>query len=98
MSMRTLSWMTCLTLLLGPVCVAQTTQPSASADPKTLEFRANEAFTRNQYAVALPLLQKLEQQLKDQPDRVGPVEEQIRVCQKNIAMAQAAVPVAPGTD
>jgi hypothetical protein len=85
-------------MTLSSICVAQTTQPSASTDPKTLEFRASEAFNRNEYAVALPLLQKLEQQMKDQPDKLGPVEEQIRVCQKSIAMAQAAVPVAPGTD
>ena len=89
-------WMTLfVALLLAPVCVAQTTQPSS--DPQTLEFRANEAFTRNQFAVALPLLQKLEQQDKDQPDKLAPVQEQIRVCQKNIALAAAAVPAAqPG--
>jgi hypothetical protein len=92
--MRIVSWMTMSLLCLAPVCVAQTTQPTG--DPKTLEFRANQAFTRNEYAVALPLLQKLEQQLKDQPDRVAPVQEEIRVCQKNIALAQAAIPVAPG--
>jgi hypothetical protein len=86
-----------LSVLMGfaPICVAQTTQPSS--DPQTLEFRANEAFTRNQFAVALPLLQKLEQQDKDQPDKLAPVQEQIRVCQKNIALAAAAVPAAqPG--
>ena len=80
---------------LCAVCVAQTTQPFNSTDPKTLEFRANQAFTRNEYAIALPLYQKLEDQLKDQPEQVAPVQEKIRVCQKNIAMAQAAQPVAP---
>ena len=83
-------------LLLAEVCVAQTTQPSA--DPGTLEFRATQAFTRNDYAIALPLLQKLQEQLKDQPAKLGPVQEEIRVCQKNIAMAQAAVPVPAGSD
>jgi len=94
--MRIISWMTPFVLLAASLCVAQTTQSSASTDPKTLEFRANDAFARNQYAVALPLLQKLEQQLKDQPDKLGPVQEEIRVCQKNIAVSQAAVAVAPG--
>src|SRR3982750_1896437 len=83
-----------LCLLMAPVCEAQTTQP---ADGTSLEFRANQGFTRNDYAGALPLLQKLQDQLKDQPDKLGPVEEQIRVCQKNIAMAQSAVQLPPGT-
>ena len=68
------------------------TQP---ADKGSLEFRAEQAFTAAQYAVALPLLQKLETQYKENPDKLAPVQEQIRVCQKNIAMAQATVQVAP---
>jgi hypothetical protein len=87
--------MTILCLLLSPMCVAQTTQP---ADGTSLEFRASQAFTRNDYAVALPLLQKLQDQLKDQPDKLAPVQEEIRVCQKNIAVAQSAVQLPPGTD
>jgi hypothetical protein len=83
-------------LLFTPLCVAQTTQPSGAKD--TLEFRASQAFTRNEYAVALPLLQKLETQLKEQPDKLAPVQEEIRVCQKNIAQAASAVPVAAGSD
>jgi hypothetical protein len=79
---------------------APATQPAApyTGNPATLEFRANQAFTRNEYATALPLLQKLEEQVKDQPDKVAPVQEQIRVCQKNLTMAQNAVPLPPGSD
>ena len=82
-------------LLLAPLCVAQTTQPAAN---DTLEFRASQAFSQNQYAVALPLLQKLEAQLKDQPDKLAPVQEQIRVCQKNIAIALTAAPAEPSIE
>ena len=88
-------WLTCIFALVSTVCVAQTTQPT---DGTSLEFRASQAFTRNDYAVALPLLQKLQDQLKDQPDKLAPVQEEIRVCQKNIAMAQSAVQLPPGTD
>jgi hypothetical protein len=83
-------------MILPSLVFAQATQPST--DPKSLEFRANEAFTRNQYAVALPLLQKLEQQDKDVPDKLGAVQEQIRVCQKNIALSAAAQPIPAAGD
>ena len=56
-----------------------------TGDPATLELRANQTFTRGQYALALPMLQKVADNYKDNPDKLGPVEEKIRVCQKNIA-------------
>lgn len=65
---------------LAPLAVAQTTQP-ADNDPR-LEMRANQAFNRGEYATALPLLNKLVEQLKDQPSRLGSIRERIRVCQK----------------
>ena len=42
-----------------------TTQPSN--DVAVLELRANQAFNRGEYAIAMPLLQKLSAQLKDEP-------------------------------
>src|SRR4051812_19166774 len=55
-------------MLIASASIAQTTQPAASDTPKdTLEFRASQAFNRNEYSIALPLLQKLETQLKDTP-------------------------------
>ncbi len=85
----------CTISILGILIFASATfadpTTAPSTDGKTLEFRANEAFTRNQYAVALPLLQKLDDQVKAEPDKAGPVEEKIRVCQKQIALAQTAV-------
>ena len=44
------------------------------------------------------LLQKLSDQLKTQPDKQGPIQEQIKVCQTQIAQANAAnglVPIPP---
>jgi len=74
-----------LAAILGlmPVATAQTTKPSAPdvPDPR-VEMRANQAFNRGQYAIALPLFKKLAEQVKDQPARLGAIQEQIRVCQK----------------
>jgi hypothetical protein len=61
---------------------AQTTRPAK--DSGTLEFRAQQAFNRGEYAIALPLLQKLEVSYRDQTDKLGPIGEQIRVCEKNL--------------
>ena len=78
-----------LLALLSLLAAAPTTAPSA------LEVRANTAFNNGQYALALPLLQKLSNELKVQPDRQGPVAEQIKVCQTQIAQANAANGVVP---
>jgi hypothetical protein len=66
---------------------AQSTQPAQ--DP--LDSRATTAFTQGQYAMALPLLQELAGTLMNQPERLGPVEERIRVCKSAIAAALKAV-------
>jgi hypothetical protein len=67
------------------------TQPTASAQtPATLgelQFRANQDMARGDYAGALPLLRSASQQLMDKPDQLGPLLEQIRVCQRQIANA-----------
>jgi hypothetical protein len=69
-----------MSLLVCGAVSAQTTQP-ATNDPR-MEVRANQAFNRGEYATALPLLQKLAEQVKGQPSRLGAIEERIRVCQK----------------
>jgi hypothetical protein len=75
--MRTIS---CL-ILLSLLGAAPATQSSA------LEVRAQTAFTNGQYAMALPLLQKLETQYKSQPDKLPPIAEKIRVCQTQLQQA-----------
>src|SRR5438046_5857908 len=71
---------------LASIACAQTTQ---QADDASIELRARQAFTRGEYATALPLLQKLAANYKSQPDKLGPIQEQINVCQKAITVATA---------
>lgn len=73
-----------LVALLAVSACGQTTQPANLS----LSFRANQAYNQGDYAAALPLLQELAGALIDQPEKLGPVEEQIRVCKKAIAAAQ----------
>src|SRR5439155_12966950 len=70
-------------LLLSLLAATPATQPAPSA----LEVRANTAFTNGQYALALPMLQKLQMQFEGQPDKLGPLEEKVKVCQTQLAQA-----------
>ena len=85
-----------LAVALPLICAAvPATQPAA--DRGALEIRANEEFNRGQYASALPMLQQLAGMSKDQPDALGPIQEKIRVCQKNITPAASASPAVDPT-
>jgi len=79
-------------LTLGAVSLAsaQTTKP---ADLTAIELRAKQAFTRGEYATALPLLKTLVDAYRPDPDRIGPFKEQINVCEKalNSAKVQQAI-------
>lgn len=97
MHSRKLTAITLFFSLLAPLpSFAQATKPAG------LELAANEAFGAGRYAVALPMLQKLAISFKDQPDRLGPINERISVCQKQIAAnantAAAAAQTTPGAD
>lgn len=73
-------------LLAGQFALGEpTTKPAPTVGELTLQ--ATQAFNRGQYAVALPILQKVSADLKDQPDKAGPINEMIRVSQKAIATA-----------
>ena len=68
--------------------------PSLAVDnnpPSTaqLEIRANQSFNRGEYNTALPILKKLAEQFKNEPARLGPIQEKIRVCEKGLAAAKA---------
>ena len=102
--MKTLLGCGLLVALLTVSSFGQATQPTNLP----LNFRANQAYNQGRYAAALPLLQELAGTLIDQPEKLGPIEEQIRVCKKAIAAAQkqqadpaiitaAAVPAPPVT-
>jgi len=68
-----------------------------ASDPAKLELRANQAFNRSEYAIALPMYQVLVEKYKDNPEKLGPTEEKVRVCQKNLAPALAAANAAAAT-
>src|SRR5947209_11162796 len=55
-----------------------------------LETRAEVAFGRGEWALALPMLQQVADQVKtSNPDRYAQLQEQIRVCNRQIAKAQS---------
>lgn len=89
-------------VLTGSVALAApTTQPAIDASDPRVELRANQAFNRGEYATALPLLQALADAAKDEPSRVGPIKEKIRVCKKALDSlkanpSSAVAPQAPG--
>jgi hypothetical protein len=74
-------------LISAGLANAQTTKPMAGGNADAaLELRATQAFNKGDYNVALPMLQKLATDIKDQPsqaDKLGMIQEQIRVCEKN---------------
>ncbi len=92
-----------LTALLATVSVAgaQATRPASLTPDPRLELRANQAFNRGEYATALPLLKSLAEAAKNEPSRLGAIQEKIRVCQtaldslKSAAPGAGAVPVDP---
>ncbi|HEY7115392.1 MAG TPA: DUF3299 domain-containing protein, partial [Tepidisphaeraceae bacterium] len=59
----------------------------------TMELRANEAFNRGQYSLAKELFTKVADRVKEDPKRLGQIQEQIRVCETNIKQLAAAAPV-----
>ena len=71
--------------------------PPASTQPTALLVRANRAFNTAEYAIALPLLKELKGSYKDNPDKLAAVEEEIRVCQKNLDLPKT-VPAQPLPD
>ena len=71
--------------LLFPALTAFGDAPTTA--PSKIEVRAMEEFNRGQYALALPMLQQAVTLDKTQPDRVASLQENIRVCQRNIATA-----------
>jgi hypothetical protein len=68
---------------------------TAAADTNTaaLEVRADQHFLGGEWAQALPMYKKLAEMAKGDPARLGPIEERIRVCEKNIAkLARVSAP------
>src|ERR1051326_7931265 len=84
-------------ILLGSIAASPATQPGASS----LEIRAATEFNNGQYALALPLLQRLSDQLSAQSDKKALIAEQIRVCKAQLATVTPnptlALPTPPQT-
>lgn len=70
-------------LLISSLAAAPSTAPAESGG--TLEVRAAAAFNAQDYRAALPMLRTLENDLRDQPERLGLIREQIRVCVAQLA-------------
>ncbi|HEX4792504.1 MAG TPA: DUF3299 domain-containing protein [Humisphaera sp.] len=92
-------------LMCGLAAIPALAQSLTDKNPPStaqVEIRANQAFNRGEYATALPLFQKLADTFKDQPARLGSLQEKIRVCEKAIEVAKkekaAAAPVAPAAE
>jgi hypothetical protein len=64
--------------------LAQATKPASAETIAAIELRAQTAFDKGDYATALPLFMNLEKKLADKPDKLGPIQEKIRVCKKNL--------------
>src|SRR5258706_1518912 len=69
---------------LGAGAMAQTPKPSQSENIGGMQLRAQTGFDKGDYATALPLFMNLEKKLADKPDQLGPIQEKIRVCKKNL--------------
>lgn len=84
-------------LVAAPTFAAPSTQPAGSSTA-ALQLRANESFNRGEFAAALPILQKVAGQMKGDPsqaDQLAMVQEQIRVCQRNLTSLPPLPPAAP---
>lgn len=67
---------------------AQATQPATPPQKLTLRDLSEQsavAFEAGDYATALPLLKELAVRLRNEPAKVAPILEQIRVCEANVA-------------
>ena len=78
---------TLMTAALLATCLAAAPAPTSQPSAGSLEIRASQAFNAGQYALALPLLQKLEKEYERAPDKLGPVQERIRVAQQQVERA-----------
>lgn len=104
MDRRTLlipSLVVAIALAIVAAAPAQTTQPAAAPTaPSRLEVRAMQEFNLGNYATALPMLQQVERELQNAgspPERLGPIQEAIRVAARNVSGQAQADPQAPPT-
>ena len=93
--MRLLSSTLLAAVVFSGLAAAPATQPSGASNIP-VDIRATAAFNEGQYALALPLLKQVASTTTD-PQKQGSLQEQIRVCEKNIAngVGAASKPAQP---
>jgi hypothetical protein len=69
---------------------AQTTKPAAADASVPLDVRANNLISRGEFKAALPLLEKLASQSRNDSLKYGRVQEQIRMVERMIETGAAA--------
>jgi hypothetical protein len=85
-----------LAAALPAVTFAEEKAAAADTNAAALEVRADQHFLGGEWAQALPMYKKLAEMAKSDPARLGPIEERIRVCEKNIAkLARVSPSAAP---
>ena len=101
MNRRCLTAVAAVLLASGAFAAAPATQPAGGTPDAALELRATQSFNKGDFATALPMFQKLEGDLRNDPnsaDKLAMVQEQIRVCTRSTAApiaAASATPAAP---
>lgn len=81
-----------LFIALAGAAVAQTTQPAAESDNVPLDVRANNLISRGEFQKALPLLEKLAKESRNDSLKYGRVQEQIRMVERMIATGATSQP------
>ncbi len=81
-----------IVLVLAGAAVGQTTKPSAESANIPLDVRANNLISRGEFQQALPLLERLGDQSKNDSLKYGRVQEQIRMVERMIATGATSQP------
>ena len=86
----------CLLTCIAAPLTAQDKTPAVAAETNAaaLEVRADQHSAAGEWSQALPMYRKLAEMLKNDPARLGSIEERVRVCEKNIAKLAKATPSA----
>ena len=84
--MRTILAIAILALVVTGASAEDKNAPATTeTNIAALEVRAEQHFLGGEWAQALPMYKKIAEMVKDDPERLGPIEERIRVCEKNVA-------------
>src|SRR5688572_30873273 len=74
---------------------AQTTKPTTDQTSVPLDVRANSLISRGEFKEALPLLEKLAAQSKNDSLKYGRIQEQIRMVERMLETGATSQPSVP---